>query len=65
MIKPLVFTDAHCNTIEIEEDEVIFKVLANEDEKDENIKRIVEIHVSIDTAKCLRDLLNMGLEDDD
>lgn len=62
MIKPLVFTDAHCNTIEIEEDEVIFKVLANEDE---NIKRIVEIHVSIDTAKCLRDLLNMGLEDDD
>ena len=62
MIKPLVFTDAHCNTIEIEEDEVIFKVLANEDE---NTKRIVEIHVSIDTAKCLRDLLNMGLEDDD
>ena len=62
MIKPLVFTDAHCNTIKIEEDEVIFKVIANEDE---NTKRIVEIHISIDTAKCVRNLLNEGLENDD
>ena len=62
MIKPFVFTDGRFNTIEIDEDEVILNILANEDE---NIKRIVEIHVSIDTAKCLRDLLNMGLEDED
>ena len=64
MIKPFVFTDGRFNTIEIDEDEneVILNILANEDE---NIKRIVEIHVSIDTAICLRDLLNMGLEDED
>ncbi|WP_281757187.1 hypothetical protein [Succinatimonas hippei] len=64
MTKPFVFTDGRFNTIEIDEDEneVILNILVNEDE---NIKRIVEIHVSMNTAKCLRDLLNMGLEDED
>lgn len=62
MTKPFVFTDGRFNTIEIDDDEVILNILANEDE---NIKRIVEVRVSMDTAICLRDLLNMGLEDED
>ena len=61
-MKHLAFIDSHLNSIEITDDDVIFRLHVKENE--ENIKTL-EIHISTETAKCMCYLLKEGLEIDD